>query len=168
MSDYFLGEIRIFSFSFAPVDWALCNGASLPQAQNQALFSLLGTRYNNSQTKTGYFGLPNFIGRTPVGVGTAASGTVYNDGVAGGAQNVTLTTSTMPPHTHNMVGTTNNATKSNPTNNMLADSRPTTAGVTDEPTYVTVTNNLVQLSPPALLSTPPQIRAITICNPVWC
>ena len=32
-------------FIFAPVGWHLCDGTLLPIAQNQALFSLLGTTY---------------------------------------------------------------------------------------------------------------------------
>ena len=34
MSDIFLGEIRMFGFNFAPVQWALCNGALLPVRQS--------------------------------------------------------------------------------------------------------------------------------------
>ncbi len=41
----FIGEIRMTSFSFAPKGWALCNGQVLSIAQNQALFSILGTTY---------------------------------------------------------------------------------------------------------------------------
>ncbi len=45
MSDPFLAEIRIVSFTFAPKGWAFCNGQLLRIDQNQALFSLLGTTY---------------------------------------------------------------------------------------------------------------------------
>ena len=45
MAEPFLSEIRIMSFSFAPKNWAQCNGQLLPLNQNQALFSLLGTTY---------------------------------------------------------------------------------------------------------------------------
>ena len=37
MSDNFIGEIRIFSFPWAPQGWALCNGATMQIQQNQAL-----------------------------------------------------------------------------------------------------------------------------------
>ena len=51
MAQPFLSEIRIFSFSFAPQGWAMCNGQLLPINQNQALFSLMGTTYGgNGQT----------------------------------------------------------------------------------------------------------------------
>ena len=45
MSDPFLSEIRIMSFSYAPKGWALCTGQLLPIDQNQELFSLLGTTF---------------------------------------------------------------------------------------------------------------------------
>jgi len=44
----YLGEIRIVSMSYAPKGWALCNGQLLSIAQNQALFSLLGTTYGGN------------------------------------------------------------------------------------------------------------------------
>ena len=43
MSDFFVAEIRVFSFNFPPKAWAFCNGQLLPISQNTALFSLLGT-----------------------------------------------------------------------------------------------------------------------------
>jgi microcystin-dependent protein len=67
MSDPFLGEIRMVGFNFNPVGWALCNGQLLPIAQNSALFALLGTTFGGNGTTT--FGLPDFRGRGPVGMG---------------------------------------------------------------------------------------------------
>ena len=60
MSEPFLGEIRMVGFTFAPVGWAFCNGATLSIAQNTALFSLLGTTYGGNGQTT--FQLPNFGG----------------------------------------------------------------------------------------------------------
>jgi microcystin-dependent protein len=45
MSDPFIGEIRLFPYTFAPRGWALCSGQILSIAQNTALFSLIGTIY---------------------------------------------------------------------------------------------------------------------------
>ena len=64
MSDPFLAEIRLISFTQAPKGWAQCNGQLLPINQNQALFSLLGTTYGgNGQTN---FALPDLRGRVPI------------------------------------------------------------------------------------------------------
>ena len=59
----FLGEIRAVSFNFAPKGWAFCNGQTLPIAQYQALFSILGTTYGGDGRTT--FALPNLQGASP-------------------------------------------------------------------------------------------------------
>lgn len=56
MSTPYIGEVRAFAFDFVPQGWALCNGALMPIAENQALFSLLGPKYGgNGETD---FALP--------------------------------------------------------------------------------------------------------------
>jgi microcystin-dependent protein len=99
MSEPFLAEVRIFSFSFAPAGWAFCNGQLLPINQNQALFSLLGTTYGGDGRTT--FGLPNLQGRVPVHVGQGII-----QGQSAGEQSHTLNLSEMPAHTHTPVGST--------------------------------------------------------------
>ena len=63
MSDPFIGTIRLVGFNFAPVDWALCQGQTLPISQYTALFSLLGTYFGGDGVNT--FNLPE-IGRAHV------------------------------------------------------------------------------------------------------
>ena len=50
MNEAFIGEIRLFPYTFAPRAWAACNGALLPINQWTALFSLLGTRVRRRRT----------------------------------------------------------------------------------------------------------------------
>ncbi|CAJ0774523.1 MULTISPECIES: phage tail protein [Ralstonia] len=97
MSDQFLGEIRVFGFNFAPVDWAACDGAIMPISQNTALFSILGTMYGGNGTST--FGLPDLRGRAVVG--TEQNG-VPNE--LQGSSTVTLLSEEMPAHTHTAYG----------------------------------------------------------------
>jgi microcystin-dependent protein len=93
----FLGSIVIFSFGFAPRDYAQCNGQLLAIAQNQALFSLLGTAYGgNGQTN---FALPDLRGRTPLHIGSG-----YNQGQKAGSESHTIIPEELPQHLHN-VGT---------------------------------------------------------------
>ncbi|QJA00169.1 MULTISPECIES: tail fiber protein [unclassified Leifsonia] len=93
MSTPYLGEIRLASFSFAPKNWAMCDGQFLPINQNQALFSLLGTTYGgNGQTN---FRLPDLRGRVPVGFAND-----FPQGQAGGEYDHTLTASELGAHTH--------------------------------------------------------------------
>jgi microcystin-dependent protein len=121
MAEPFLSEIRIFSFSFAPQGWALCNGQLLPINQNQALFSLLGTTYGGDGRVT--FGLPNLQGRAPIHMGQG-----HTLGEVGGEQAHTLSISEIPTHTHDfssntaVVGAAANATLGAPTGNFWANS----------------------------------------------
>jgi microcystin-dependent protein len=110
MSEPFLGQISIFSFSFPPKGWALCNGQLLPINQNQALFSLLGTQYGGNGTMN--FALPNFQGQVAMGMGNGAGLTPRPIGQTGGEQNHTLTPNEMPLHSHapNYTGTANSLT----------------------------------------------------------
>ncbi|MFF2051229.1 phage tail protein [Leifsonia sp. NPDC058194] len=94
MSFPYMGEIRLASFNFAPKNWALCNGQTLPINQNQALFSLLGTLYGGDGRTT--FNLPNLMGRVPLGFSDSA----YPLGQAAGEAAHTLTLAELPQHTH--------------------------------------------------------------------
>jgi microcystin-dependent protein len=93
MATPFLGEIRIFSFNFAPKGWATCNGQLLAINQNQALFSLLGTNYGGNGTTT--FALPNLQGSIPFHRGSS-----FIQGQVGGEEAHTLISTEMPIHTH--------------------------------------------------------------------
>ena len=95
MATGFIGEIRIYAFGFAPRFWAQCNGQSLPIAQNQALFSILGTTYGGNGVTT--FNLPDLRSRTPFHTGTN-----FSLGQVGGSENVTLISNQMPQHNHLM------------------------------------------------------------------
>ncbi len=98
MADPFLGEIQIYAFNFAPRGWAFCNGQTLPVAQNQALFALLGTTYGGNGTTN--FLIPNLQARAPVHFGQGPGLTNYQQGQTGGQSAVTVLASQMPVHTH--------------------------------------------------------------------
>ncbi len=120
MSEFFIGEIQIFGFNFAPKFWAQCNGQLLPINQNQALFSLLGTQYGgNGQTN---FALPDMRGRTPLHTGTSSTGTNYAQGQSSGTENETLSVMQIPAHTHNLQASSSVAATVLSANNSLAQS----------------------------------------------
>ena len=98
MADPFLGQISLFSFTFAPKGWAFCNGQILSIAQNQALFSLLGTTYGGDGITT--FGLPNLQSRAAISSGQGPGLSNYVLGQVGGEAGHTLITQEIPPHTH--------------------------------------------------------------------
>lgn len=112
MSDPFLCEIRLMSFTFAPKGWATCNGQFLPINQNQALFSLLGTTYGGDGRVN--FALPDLRGRVPIHVGAG-----FTLGQRGGEMAHTLTNAEMPQHVHVLSGATNAATTDTPDNTVV-------------------------------------------------
>ena len=120
MSEPFLGQLMLVGFNFAPRGWALCNGQLLSISQNTALFSLLGTTYGGDGVQT--FGLPNLRGRVPLHYGQAPSGVNYSQGQVGGEENVTLTQQQMPQHSHQVLATSDDATKKNPVGSLPAAS----------------------------------------------
>jgi microcystin-dependent protein len=94
-----LAVVTMVAYDFSPKGWAYCNGQILPIAQNQALFSLLGTTYGGNGINT--FALPNLMGRTPVGTGQGAGLSNYTLGEMTGTETTTLTINNLPPHVHN-------------------------------------------------------------------
>ncbi|MGC4104141.1 phage tail protein [Ferruginibacter sp.] len=116
--DSYMSEIQIFAFPFAPRYWAQCNGQQMSIAQNQALFSLLGTTFGGNGTTT--FNLPDLRGRTPISSGNAPSGANYTLGQMAGEENHTLLMTEMPAHSHTMLASTNNADQPAPNGNLLA------------------------------------------------
>jgi microcystin-dependent protein len=96
--DPFLGEIRLFGFSFAPVGWATCAGQLLSISQNTALFSLLGTYYGGNGTSN--FALPNLQAMVPIGQGSGPGLTPFQLGETTGTPTHTLIYGEMPMHLH--------------------------------------------------------------------
>lgn len=98
MGSPYIGEIRMFAGNFAPTGWALCDGQVLPIAENDALFTLIGTTYGGDGQET--FALPDLRGRIPIHSGTSQSGISYTIGEQGGAEEITLTSQQIPVHRH--------------------------------------------------------------------
>ena len=115
MGQPFIGEIRMFAGTFAPIGWAFCNGAIIPIDQNDALFNLIGTTYGGDGQTT--FALPNLQSRVPIHVGPG-----FALGQTGGAETVTLTTSQIPAHAHVPQAQSGDADKSTPSNDVWATS----------------------------------------------
>ncbi|GAA4804260.1 phage tail protein [Lysobacter hankyongensis] len=110
MSEFFIGQIMMAGFNFAPKFWALANGQLLPINQNQALFSLLGTQYGGNGTTN--FALPDLRSRTPIGYASSVDPSwqppSVQIGQASGVENVTLLSTNLPAHTHSVNASTSN------------------------------------------------------------
>ena len=80
--DPFIGQILHVGFRYAPVNWLLCNGATMQISQNNALFALLGNTFGGNGTST--FALPDAQGRAFVGTGQGPGLTPRLPGAKGG------------------------------------------------------------------------------------
>ncbi len=121
MSDYFIGEIRLFPYQNIPHGWVACNGQSLVIQQNTALYSLLGIQFGGNGTN---FNLPNLNGRAIAGMNGSALGMPPTVGNTAGAETVTLSVAQMPAHTHTVVAANQQAltanASANPANSYFA------------------------------------------------
>lgn len=109
-----IAEIRMFAANFNPRYWAYCNGQILPIAQNQALFSLLGTTFGGNGVQT--FALPNMQSRVAIGTGQGPGLTSVQLGELKGSEANTLIASQLPPHTHTIAGAAKMLTTTAPAN----------------------------------------------------
>jgi microcystin-dependent protein len=140
MASPYLGEIRVFTFGFAPKGWTPCNGQLLPINQFQALFALLGTTYGGNGTTN--FALPNLQGNVAVHFGSNVGGS-FDLGQEGGEANHTLINQEIPSHTHPVRFATD-TTKLSPKGNYWA---PDTVG-----NVTFATTDGTSLSPQAISS----------------
>ncbi|MDG5750518.1 tail fiber protein [Qipengyuania sp. XHP0211] len=86
----FLGQMIYYAGTDIPDGWVAASGQLLSIAQNQALFSLLGTTYGGDGRTT--FALPDLRGRTMTGV-------EYYPGVRAGNEDLNLSPSNIPGRT---------------------------------------------------------------------
>lgn len=113
MGTPYVGEIRMFGGNFAPAGWQFCEGQLLPISENETLFQLIGTTYGGDGQST--FALPDLRGRIPIHQGNS-----FILAETGGAEEITLTQSQLPTHTHPLLASTDVATLSDPTGNVSA------------------------------------------------
>jgi microcystin-dependent protein len=111
----YVGEIRMFAGNFAPVGWMFCEGQLLPISENETLFQLIGTTYGGDGEST--FALPDLRGRIPMHQG---NGFILAE--TGGAEEITLTVSQIPAHSHPMLASLNAGNLTNAQNNIICDS----------------------------------------------
>ena len=117
MAQPYVGEIRMFAGNFAPAGWMFCEGQLLPISENETLFQLIGTTYGGDGEST--FALPDLRGRIPIHQG---SGFILAE--TGGVEEVTLTVSQIPAHTHPLLASTDPGLGTNPNGAVLGALSP--------------------------------------------
>jgi microcystin-dependent protein len=118
--DEYLGMVKLFAGSFAPNNWAYCDGTLLSISQYSALYAVIGTTYGGNGTTT--FALPDLRSRVAVGAGKGPGLTPYQPGQAAGTEAVSLSAQQMPVHSHNTLTSQTIATTNNPATGILAQS----------------------------------------------
>jgi len=126
MAQPYVGEIRMFAGNFAPAGWMFCEGQLLPISENETLFQLIGTTYGGDGQST--FALPDLRGRIPIHQG---NGFILAE--TGGAEEITLTVSQIPAHSHPMLAAAVTGDQVNPANLVAANSFNVTPYINDVP-----------------------------------
>src|ERR1051326_978377 len=127
MAQPYVGEIRQFAGNFAPAGWMFCEGQLLPISEYETLFNLIGTTYGGDGQST--FALPDLRGRIPVHQG---SGFILAE--TGGAEEITLTVSQIPAHSHPLLCNSGGAADANPQNDVMAEQLAVSAYQSQPPT----------------------------------
>ena len=131
MPEPYVGEIRMFAGNFAPNGWMFCEGQTLPIAENEVLFQLIGTTYGGDGEET--FNLPNLASRVPIHMGTGPDGTTYQIGEMAGTEQETLSVQQIPAHSHPFTAASSDGTQNTPAGNVVAGSPSVTLFIADSP-----------------------------------
>lgn len=94
-----------------PAGFILCDGQQVAEATFPELFATIGTSYNTGGEVAGFFRVPDFTGRFPVGEGDSGTtgSTSLSLGDQGGEAEHQLTIAEMPSHDHGAGGSTGSA-----------------------------------------------------------
>ena len=125
MSEVYIGEVRDFGFSYAPVNWVPCDGRLLSISEYMALFALIGTIYGGDGVNN--FAVPDLRGRITIG----SDAQQYQFGQKGGVELIPLSSRNLPPHTHDLMATHEEADTDAPQGGMLANTRSNTYAKSD-------------------------------------
>ena len=114
----FMGELMLIGNDYCPRGWMNADGQVLEIAQYTALFSLYGTRYGGDGRTT--FSIPDLRGRAPIHEGIGPGLANYQMASRGGTEMLTISTTNMPSHNHNVQATNAIANKNGPGTDLLA------------------------------------------------
>lgn len=126
MAQPYVGEIRMFAGNFAPAGWMFCEGQLLPISENETLFNLIGTTYGGDGQST--FALPDLRGRVPLHQGNS-----FVLAETGGAEEITLTVTQIPAHSHPFLAAAVGGDQITPIGNLPASSFSVVPYINDSP-----------------------------------
>ncbi len=103
----YVGDIMMFAGNFAPRDWVFCQGQLLSIAENDTLFTLIGTIYGGDGQSN--FAVPDLRARIPIGDGTGSGLSNRTIGEKAGTEVVYLAANQIPTYAQNVPITKNRA-----------------------------------------------------------
>ena len=169
----FIGTICAFAFNYAPLDWVACNGELLNVQQYQALAALLSTTYGGNGTST--FGVPDLRQSSAIGQGIVTDANSeqkqYLMGDNGGSNSVAITTSNLPPHSHQVTlqfkASTTVANSNAPIGNYQAASPASGGAHPVSNSLYSATKNAAMAAPTITLGNAGSASAVpvAVCNP---
>lgn len=62
--EYYIGQIALFPYGYAPIEWMLCDGTAMNIQWNMGLYSLLGTRFGGDGINN--FKIPDLRNASPI------------------------------------------------------------------------------------------------------
>ncbi|MEO0771979.1 MAG: tail fiber protein [Pseudomonadota bacterium] len=148
-SEPFLGEMKIVGYNFCPRGWAEANGQLLPIAQNQALFSILGTIYGGDGRTT--FALPDLRGRVVLSRGAGPGLSTFTQGAKAGSETANMAANNMPAHNHRVNANNKDGDKGGPKDKLLAAAPP--GGTGNETIYNSEPADARRMNPSMISST---------------
>ncbi|MCF2907383.1 tail fiber protein [Pseudoalteromonas sp. DL2-H2.2] len=92
------GDMMPYGGDFTVEGYAPCDGSLMSVNQNQALFTILGTKYGGDGRST--FATPDLRGRSPIRYGKGPGLSDYPLGWRSGTEKVKLAPYHLPPHSH--------------------------------------------------------------------
>lgn len=106
-SNFPTGCVLEFGGVSAPTGFLVCNGSAQLRTTFAALFAVIGVSFGIGDGSS-TFNLPDFRGRTPIGVGTGTGLTARVMGAQIGGENTTLSTPNLPSHAHSITDVLHN------------------------------------------------------------
>lgn len=151
MAEPFLGEIRLMAFNFAPhPQWAICSGQVISITENPQLYAVIGNSYGGNVGEN--FQLPDLRGRVPLHRGELGT-EYYVRGQIGGTEQVALTLSQIPKHSHTVYATREYGDNKNPIKYPGQDMLGVVEGTGQGTVYRTPTSVLTHLNPISITTT---------------
>ncbi|AZZ94468.1 phage tail protein [Hahella sp. KA22] len=147
MSEPFIGEIRMFPYSFPPYSWAYCLGQRLDVRQFQALYAVIGNNFGGTPGST--MNTPNLKGLAVMHAGQGPGLTNRPFAYGGGNVTETITPYQMPAHTHQLNVASVAGTTPEPANQLFAYQAGDPQSDYKQPPY----GDLVEMSPKMLSMT---------------